>query len=87
MAAHRGTVVDQFNGRSAKAISDMIAARLGPTTLRSGQSDFSATEVVRGKPAPDLFLYAAAKMGVPAAACVVANRGARSVVSQTIDPS
>ncbi len=32
---------------------------------------FSATEVRRGKPAPDLFLHAAATMGVPPAACVV----------------
>jgi HAD superfamily hydrolase (TIGR01509 family) len=32
---------------------------------------FSATEVAHGKPAPDLFLYAADRMGVPPAACVV----------------
>ncbi|RKN47873.1 HAD family hydrolase [Micromonospora endolithica] len=32
---------------------------------------FSATEVAHGKPAPDLFLHAAATMGVPPAACVV----------------
>ncbi|MFD9486309.1 HAD family hydrolase [Streptomyces sp. NPDC059991] len=31
----------------------------------------SATEVARGKPAPDLFLYAARQMGVDPAACVV----------------
>ncbi|MFD9789342.1 HAD family hydrolase [Streptomyces sp. NPDC059070] len=31
----------------------------------------SATEVARGKPAPDLFLYAARRMGVDPAACVV----------------
>ncbi|WP_374103689.1 HAD family hydrolase [Streptomyces sp. ISL-86] len=31
----------------------------------------SATEVPRGKPAPDLFLYAAARMGVAPSACVV----------------
>ncbi|MGW3205702.1 HAD family hydrolase [Streptomyces sp. NPDC001135] len=31
----------------------------------------SATEVARGKPAPDLFLYAAERMGVAPAACVV----------------
>ncbi|UQW99775.1 HAD family hydrolase [Streptomyces sp. RerS4] len=31
----------------------------------------SASEVPRGKPAPDLFLYAAARMGVDPAACVV----------------
>jgi HAD superfamily hydrolase (TIGR01509 family) len=32
---------------------------------------FSAVEVKRGKPAPDLFLYAAARMGVAPARCVV----------------
>lgn len=32
---------------------------------------FSATEVVNGKPAPDLFLHAAARMGVPPDRCVV----------------
>lgn len=32
---------------------------------------FSATEVRHGKPAPDLFLHAAARMGVPAERCVV----------------
>ena len=32
---------------------------------------FTASEVERGKPAPDLFLYAAARMGVDPAACVV----------------
>jgi HAD superfamily hydrolase (TIGR01509 family) len=32
---------------------------------------FSATEVRHGKPAPDLFLHAAQRMGVPPEACVV----------------
>ncbi|WP_330334205.1 HAD family hydrolase [Streptomyces sp. NBC_00536] len=32
---------------------------------------FSSTEVSRGKPAPDLFLHAARRMGVDPAACVV----------------
>jgi HAD superfamily hydrolase (TIGR01509 family) len=32
---------------------------------------FSATEVARGKPAPDLFLHAAGRMGVAPARCVV----------------
>jgi HAD superfamily hydrolase (TIGR01509 family) len=32
---------------------------------------FSATEVANGKPAPDLFLHAAARMGVEPADCVV----------------
>jgi beta-phosphoglucomutase-like phosphatase (HAD superfamily) len=32
---------------------------------------FSASEVANGKPAPDLFLHAAARMGVTPARCVV----------------
>lgn len=32
---------------------------------------FSSTMVARGKPAPDLFLYAAAEMGIEPAACLV----------------
>ncbi len=32
---------------------------------------FSASEVAHGKPAPDLFLHAANRMGVPPAACAV----------------
>ena len=32
---------------------------------------FSASDVVRGKPEPDLFLHAAAQMGVTPAACAV----------------
>ena len=38
--------------------------RLGPVT-------FTASEVARGKPAPDLFLHAAARMGTDPAACLV----------------
>ncbi len=36
-----------------------------------GAAVFSAEEVARGKPAPDVFLHAAARMGVEPAACVV----------------
>ena len=32
---------------------------------------FSSTQVARGKPAPDLFLFAAERMGMPPADCVV----------------
>ncbi len=42
----------------------------GLTGLFAGRS-FTASEVQRGKPAPDLFLHAAARMGVAPAACVV----------------
>jgi HAD superfamily hydrolase (TIGR01509 family) len=42
---------------------------------------FSATEVSKGKPAPDLFLHAAARMGVAPAACVVVEDSAMGVAA------
>jgi HAD superfamily hydrolase (TIGR01509 family) len=40
---------------------------------------FSASDVARGKPAPDLFLHAAAQMDVAPAACVVVEDSAHGV--------
>ena len=50
-----------------------MAATLGITGLRERFDGriFSASEVGRGKPAPDLFLHAAARMGAAPAGCVV----------------
>ena len=50
-----------------------MSVTLGVTGLAAyfGDHVFSKTQVDRGKPAPDLFLYAAERMGVPAAQCVV----------------
>jgi beta-phosphoglucomutase-like phosphatase (HAD superfamily) len=51
---------------------------------------FSAVEVQRGKPAPDLFLHAAARMGVPPRDCLVVEdsvfgiRAARSAGMRVI---
>jgi len=42
---------------------------------------FSASEVERGKPAPDLFLHAAEQMGVRPAACVVVEDSANGVAA------
>jgi HAD superfamily hydrolase (TIGR01509 family) len=46
---------------------------LGQTGLydRFAPNIFSASQVERGKPAPDLFLFAAARMKTPAESCVV----------------
>jgi HAD superfamily hydrolase (TIGR01509 family) len=46
---------------------------LGQTGLlnRFGSRIYSATQVAKGKPAPDLFLFAAAQMGFAASQCVV----------------
>jgi HAD superfamily hydrolase (TIGR01509 family) len=40
---------------------------------------FSATEVARGKPAPDLFLHAASRMGVHPRDCIVVEDSANGV--------
>jgi HAD superfamily hydrolase (TIGR01509 family) len=52
---------------------DRMRRTLGLTGLheRFDGRIFSATEVVQGKPAPDLFLHAATAMGVDPAACAV----------------
>lgn len=42
---------------------------------------FTASEVARGKPAPDLFLHAAARMGADPAACVVVEDSAAGVAA------
>lgn len=59
-----------------------VASSGTPTRIRSSLTTtrllahfdphlFSAADVARGKPAPDLFLYAAEQMGVPPARCLV----------------
>lgn len=52
---------------------EKMAFTLGTTGLapRFEGRIFSATQVAHGKPAPDLFLFAASQMGVDPAACVV----------------
>jgi HAD superfamily hydrolase (TIGR01509 family) len=52
---------------------EKMATTLGATGLLPRFRDriFSATEVARGKPAPDIFLYAASKCGVDPSACAV----------------
>ncbi len=52
---------------------EKMARTLGSTGLfdRFDGRIFSATEVERGKPAPDLFLFAAAEMGFAPRACAV----------------
>jgi HAD superfamily hydrolase (TIGR01509 family) len=52
---------------------EKMRVTLGKTGLlnRFGERIYSATQVAKGKPAPDLFLFAAAQMGVSPAQCVV----------------
>ncbi len=42
---------------------------------------FSAEQVARGKPAPDLFLYAASRMDAPASGCVVVEDSPNGVAA------
>jgi HAD superfamily hydrolase (TIGR01509 family) len=60
---------------------DRINLSLGLTGLADlfGAHVFSASMVTRGKPAPDLFLYAAGKMGVPPENCVVIEDSAAGI--------
>lgn len=60
---------------------DKMRFTLGLTDLwsRFDGRIFSASEVERGKPAPDLFLHAASRMGVPARRCVVVEDSAAGV--------
>ncbi len=48
-----------------------LSLRIAGLRKRFGPDVFSATMVENGKPAPDLFLYAAGRMGVAPARCVV----------------
>lgn len=66
------------NGRPAK-----LALTLGVSGLAkyfAGRM-FTATEVAHGKPAPDLFLLAATRMGVTPARCVVVEDSTNGVAA------
>jgi HAD superfamily hydrolase (TIGR01509 family) len=68
--------LDRIGARTCVASSgthQKMKRTLGATGLwdRFEGRIFSATEVEHGKPAPDLFLHAAARMGVDPAACAV----------------
>ena len=65
---------------------EKMRTTLGTTGLYSYFENhiFSATEVERGKPHPDLFLYAAEKMGTEPSRCVVvedSNPGVQGAIS------
>lgn len=62
---------------------ERVAATLALTGLEESFGDhlFSGTEVAHGKPAPDLFLHAAATMGFAPADCVVVEDSATGVLA------
>jgi HAD superfamily hydrolase (TIGR01509 family) len=61
----------------------MLRRKLELTGLSAGFGEnlFSAEMVARGKPAPDLFLYAAAEMSVAPARCVVVEDSAAGITA------
>jgi HAD superfamily hydrolase (TIGR01509 family) len=58
--ASSGTPEKIHHGLTCAGLYDLLAPNI-----------FSATQVKRGKPAPDLFLFAAERMAVPPARCLV----------------
>ncbi len=79
-------VLDRIALRTCVASSgshEKIRFTLGLTGLydRFEGRIFSATQVARGKPAPDLFLFAAERMGVAPGACVVVEDSAVGVTA------
>ena len=56
-------------------------ALTGLAPLFGEDARFSASQVAQGKPAPDLFLYAAAGFGVPPCACAVIEDTATGVLA------
>jgi HAD superfamily hydrolase (TIGR01509 family) len=57
------------NGYRDTVISSLVRTDLKP--FFPDEHIFTAVQVAQGKPAPDLFLFAAEKMGVPPERCVV----------------
>lgn len=75
-------VADVIDALHADGYQTCVASSSGPVQLETNLTTaqlferlagriFSAVEVENGKPAPDLFLHAAATMGVPPERCVV----------------
>lgn len=56
---------------SSSPLRAAMSLRLTGLADRVGERLFTASEVAHGKPAPDLFLHAAARMGVDPAECLV----------------
>lgn len=68
-AALHGKICVASNGYRETVISSLVRTGLKP--FFPDEHIFTAVQVARGKPAPDLFLYAAAQMNVVPSRCVV----------------
>lgn len=65
---------------ASSSVPERIALSLRVTGLADlFDQTFSASEVARGKPAPDLFLHAASRMGADSAECLVIEDSAAGV--------
>ena len=84
---HAGYALTWLRGPKCVASSsppERIRASLETTALaRFFKFVFSANDVPNGKPAPDLFLHAAARMGVHPANCIVVEDSAAGVTAAT----
>ncbi len=83
-----------------RAVRRCVASSSSPERIRNslrltgllrffGDDIFSSTQVARGKPAPDLFLFAAVKMDVDPQSCVViedSQYGVRGAVAAGMTP-
>ena len=71
------TLLESLDGTPTCVASSGAHVKIRHTLGRTGLLErfegriFSATEVARGKPAPDLFLHAAARMGAEPSRCAV----------------
>jgi HAD superfamily hydrolase (TIGR01509 family) len=86
------TVLDEINVPYCVASSgshEKMQTTMGITGLlpRFQNKIFSVTEVARGKPFPDVFLYAAAKMGFAASECAVVEDTPTGVLQQVSPPA
>jgi HAD superfamily hydrolase (TIGR01509 family) len=69
---------------ASSSARDRVRASLEVTGLaRFFDSVFCATEVPKGKPAPDLFLHAASRMGVEPRDCIVVEDSPAGITAAT----
>ncbi|WEF23558.1 HAD family phosphatase [Paracoccus sp. S3-43] len=76
--AARGVAVANATGSSVHRLG--VTLRVAGLADRFGARVFSADQVKRGKPAPDLFLLAAERLGIPPEACAVMEDSPHGIV-------
>ncbi|MDQ1899859.1 HAD family phosphatase [Paracoccus sp. WLY502] len=74
----RGIMVAIATGSSIRRLA--ITLQVAGLAERFGAAVFSADQVRHGKPAPDLFLLAASRLGIPPAACAVMEDSPHGIV-------